>query len=750
MHLIGNRYRIKNLIGEGGMASVYSAIDEKLDRRVAIKILHAHLARNEDIRLRFHQEAVSISGIDHPNIIKVHDFSGDNSEQLWIVTEILYGSDLSEYIQRFKGNRLHPIIASVVTSEICNALEEVHQNGIVHRDIKPENIMVLDSGVIKLMDFGIAKVAASQNATQTGTFMGSPSYMSPEQIKGTKIDVRTDIYSLNILFYEILTGTLPYLGNNTADVINRIITGKYVQPKDLVAELPLDLNNLIVKSLNGDRDLRFPHIVGYNNALEDFLRNAGINNSAVALKDFFKDPKLFFKNLVTAKTHHNGTRATSTKQAAATVKIDVESKPNRHKAKTNYQNQGSKEARSRSNKTMRQPSMILPPSEGKAFTGHSGKEVRNKSNTRKTVPSQMTRHPSSEKVEESDKKIPELKSPIKNIERKTRFEPPAGQKKRSRPVQREKHIQIFIPEKKSDGTFWSLVLASALVGVFVFGGSILKKRRETNKARNEVATLDKGKSRTKVKNSSPKKPIESTKTASSTPRPEIKRKPVLRVEKNGSPSMSRIAIKKKPSSRPKNIRPTGPSPDSDKSLAKGKSRPPRVAVVDPKLRKPEPPAKKDPIKKGPSIVKIASTPAAEIYLDNRLLGTTNDSTVVKSGLNLDPGSYSLTLKRRGYHPLTERFKLNASQTLNLNFTLQKAQELTKLKIESNKLPTKIMIRSVNSQSMNRSISLASAEMVLEIPPGQYKVTAKHRNEKIERTLFISPGDKSLTFSARFK
>ena len=112
MQLIGNRYRIKGLIGEGGMASVYSAIDEKLDRRVAVKILHSHLSKNQDIRQRFHLEAKSIADIDHPNIIKVYDFSGDDSDQLWIVTEILYGVDLSEFVKKYPGNRLEPMVAA--------------------------------------------------------------------------------------------------------------------------------------------------------------------------------------------------------------------------------------------------------------------------------------------------------------------------------------------------------------------------------------------------------------------------------------------------------------------------------------------------------------------------------------------------------------------------------------------------------------------------------------------------------------
>lgn len=248
MQLIGNRYRIKGLIGEGGMAAVYSAIDEKLGRRVAIKILHSHLSKNDDIRHRFHQEARSISSIDHPNIIKVFDFSGEESEQLWIVTEILYGVDLAEYTHEFPNKRLHPIVASLITREICRALSIAHRNGIIHRDVKPENIMVLDSGRVKLMDFGIAKVSENSNATQTGTFMGSPSYMSPEQIRGSQqIDQRTDIYSLSVLFYEITCGVLPYVGSSTADVIAKILSTPFKKPLQIMPSIPEPVSNIIEK-----------------------------------------------------------------------------------------------------------------------------------------------------------------------------------------------------------------------------------------------------------------------------------------------------------------------------------------------------------------------------------------------------------------------------------------------------------------------------------------------------------------------
>ncbi|RYZ55961.1 MAG: serine/threonine protein kinase, partial [Proteobacteria bacterium] len=294
--LIGQRYRIKALIGEGGMASVYSAMDEKLERRVAIKILHPHLARNPDIRERFLLEAKTVSGLDHPNIMRVYDFSGLDSDQLWMVNEILYGEDLAEYVKAFPKQRLQFIVASLITREICRALHEAHKLNIVHRDIKPENIMMLTNGQIKLMDFGIAKVHRA-NATQTGIFMGSPSYMSPEQIRGTDVDSRADIYSLSVLYYEIVTGTLPFVGKTTAEVINRIMVGRYTPPNMLITDLPFALNSIIVKGMQGHKEDRFQSVTEMGQAIDTFLTNCQMRESRTELEEFSQNRAKFEERL---------------------------------------------------------------------------------------------------------------------------------------------------------------------------------------------------------------------------------------------------------------------------------------------------------------------------------------------------------------------------------------------------------------------------------------------------------------------
>ena len=217
------------------MAVIHIAVDEKLGRDVAIKILKERYENHDEIRVRFQHEARAISAFDHPNILKIYDFSGENSLQLWLVTELIHGRNLAQILETTPSGWLHPIIAASITREICRALATAHEHGIVHRDVKPENVMITHHGTVKLMDFGIAKIQRITSMTQTGMFMGSPSYMSPEQVRGRDIDHRSDIYSMGVLFYELITGKLPFTGTSTADIAMRILTGEYSHPKFIMA-----------------------------------------------------------------------------------------------------------------------------------------------------------------------------------------------------------------------------------------------------------------------------------------------------------------------------------------------------------------------------------------------------------------------------------------------------------------------------------------------------------------------------------
>ena len=295
--LIGNRYRILRKVGEGGMAIVYIAVDEKLGRDIAIKILKDRYENNSEIRLRFQHEAHAISNFDHPNILKIYDFSGEDSRQLWIVTELIHGRNLAEILGTTTGGWLHPLIASSIVREACKALATAHDQGIVHRDVKPDNIMITHQGTVKLMDFGIAKIQRISSMTQTGMFMGSPSYMSPEQVRGRDIDTRSDIYSLGVLFYELTTGKLPYTGASTADIAMRILSGEYVHPKFIMAGIPSTVESCIVRCLELQPDNRYQNINDIGGDLDNLLRSFNLDQSNVELERCFKNPKAYGERL---------------------------------------------------------------------------------------------------------------------------------------------------------------------------------------------------------------------------------------------------------------------------------------------------------------------------------------------------------------------------------------------------------------------------------------------------------------------
>ena len=301
----GGRYRIRGLIGEGGMASVYVAVDETLDRKVAIKIMHSRLSKDAGLRERFRLEAKTLSGIDHPNIVRIYDYSGDESNQLWIVTEILRGSNLAQYIEKRGKQYLHHVVATLIVTEVAKALAHAHSKGVIHRDIKPENIMILEDGRIKIVDFGIAKDTNRNNMTITGTFMGSPSYMPPEQIRGAETNFKSDIYSLSIMYYEITTGHLPFTGNSTPEIINKIMEAKYIEPIQLKSSIPEIVNLLICRGMQSDPSNRFRDIAEMKASLQQYLDRTGFEESHLELERMFRNRHSFDKKLRNSSGREN-------------------------------------------------------------------------------------------------------------------------------------------------------------------------------------------------------------------------------------------------------------------------------------------------------------------------------------------------------------------------------------------------------------------------------------------------------------
>ena len=261
-----SHYRILEELGRGGMGVVYKAEDTKLDRFVALKFLPSHLTKNETDMARFVQEAKAAAALNHPNVCTIYEIH-DEGEHPFIAMEYVEGKTLREIIADVgakhsgdsiqkketisTGNASHLQINDVlsIAIQISGALEAAHGKGIVHRDIKSENIMVTVTGRVKVMDFGLAKLRGSIKLTKTGTSMGTVAYMSPEQLQGGQVDHRTDIWSLGVVFYEMLTGRLPFQGDYDQAVVYAIVNEAPPSIFDLRKDIPAELNQVVEKAL---------------------------------------------------------------------------------------------------------------------------------------------------------------------------------------------------------------------------------------------------------------------------------------------------------------------------------------------------------------------------------------------------------------------------------------------------------------------------------------------------------------------
>src|SRR5579862_2625209 len=209
--VLGNRYRLLNPLGEGGMASVFVAQDERLGRKVALKLLSESLLQDESFVKRFQSEAEAAANLSHPNIVSVYDV-GQDGDRRYIVMELVTGRNLKEIIE--DRGPLPPDRAVGIISQVLDGLAYAHDHGLIHRDIKPQNILVTREDVAKLADFGIAKAADASSATQTAVVLGSAHYLSPEQARGEPATPQSDIYSMAVVLYEACTGKVPFDGSN--------------------------------------------------------------------------------------------------------------------------------------------------------------------------------------------------------------------------------------------------------------------------------------------------------------------------------------------------------------------------------------------------------------------------------------------------------------------------------------------------------------------------------------------------------
>lgn len=265
--MLDDRYEILEVIGEGGMAIVYRALDHRLNRDVAVKIMRDEMAADEEFRRRFCTESHAVAMLSHPNIVAVYDVShNDNVE--YIVMELVDGITLKQYIER-KGVVAWKEVVHF-TKQISKALAHAHERGIIHRDIKPQNIMLLSDGTIKVGDFGIAALE-NEVYENNGEAIGSIHYIAPEQARGECPDARSDIYSLGVMMYEMLTGGLPFTGNTLGEIAVQHMNAKPVPPHEKNPEIPLELERITLKAMSAELSERYQSANELLSDLEAFI-----------------------------------------------------------------------------------------------------------------------------------------------------------------------------------------------------------------------------------------------------------------------------------------------------------------------------------------------------------------------------------------------------------------------------------------------------------------------------------------------
>jgi tRNA A-37 threonylcarbamoyl transferase component Bud32 len=284
-----DKYDVLEEVGHGGMAVVYRGRDTVLDREVAVKVLHNHLADRDESRRRLQREAKTVAKLRHDNIVEIFDSSDpDKRGDTYIVCEFIHGVTLREWLDKRRKTR--PLLAAMIVHRLCLPLDHAHSLGIVHRDIKPENVMIRDDGCLKLMDFGIAQILDTQKLTTTGQLLGSPAYMAPELINGKPVDKRIDIFALGVMLYQIATGELPFSGRNPAQVLNRILEGDYRPPAQLEPRVDEELAAIIAKALALKPSDRYQSARSMASDIEAYLEFHGVEARPEELAAYFANP----------------------------------------------------------------------------------------------------------------------------------------------------------------------------------------------------------------------------------------------------------------------------------------------------------------------------------------------------------------------------------------------------------------------------------------------------------------------------
>ena len=285
-----DKYELLEEIGHGGMATVYKARDSRLDRHVAIKVLHPHLQKTPEARSRFTREAQSVAKLKHTGILEIYDYSGDDSPESYIAAELLTGPTLKVFVEE-AGEALPAEVAAAFAIQIARALGAAHAAKIVHRDVKPENVLLHENQKLKLTDFGIAQMVDSQSMTATGQILGSPGHMAPEQVAAGDVDERSDIFSLGTVLYYLATGRLPFQGRNPHQILKRIVDGDFPEPLRVNPAMGGELAGILRRSMSVDPAERQASADAFEAELQRFLLGLDIEDSDALAREFLADAK---------------------------------------------------------------------------------------------------------------------------------------------------------------------------------------------------------------------------------------------------------------------------------------------------------------------------------------------------------------------------------------------------------------------------------------------------------------------------
>ena len=279
--MINDRYEIIKSIGEGGMANVYLANDTFLDRKVAVKVLRGDLATDEKFIRRFQREAYAASALSHPNIVEMYDVGEDNGTY-FIVMEYIEGKTLKQLLKK-RGSLTSPEVVDIML-QLTDGIAHAHDMYIIHRDLKPQNIMISDDGKIKITDFGIAMALNSTQVTQTNSVMGSVHYLPPEQASGKGSTIKSDIYSMGIMLFELLTGKLPFKGENAVEIALKHMKDDIPSVKKLNPNVPQSLENIVLKATAKNPKNRYDDVREMYNDLKVCLDDKNLNQKPVVYK----------------------------------------------------------------------------------------------------------------------------------------------------------------------------------------------------------------------------------------------------------------------------------------------------------------------------------------------------------------------------------------------------------------------------------------------------------------------------------